>query len=100
MLELLIMRTLARGGPLHGFGIADRIEESSEEVLRVEEGSLYPALQRLLVKGWIKGDWGKTGENRRARYYQLTAEGRKQLESEMARHERIIGAIARVLQPA
>ena len=100
MLELLIMRTLARGGPLHGFGIADRIEESSEDVLRVEEGSLYPALQRLLVKGWIKGDWSKTGENRRARYYQLTAEGRKQLESEMARYERIIGAIARVLQPA
>jgi transcriptional regulator len=100
MLELLIMRTLARGGPLHGFGIADRIEESSEEVLRVEEGSLYPALQRLLVKGWIEGDWSKTEENRRARYYQLTAEGSKRIESEMARYERIAGAIARVLQPA
>jgi transcriptional regulator len=100
MLELLIMRTLARGGPLHGFGIADRIEESSEDVLRVEEGSLYPALQRLLVKGWIKGDWSKTGENRRARYYQLTAEGRNRIESEMARYQRIAGAIARVLQPA
>jgi PadR family transcriptional regulator PadR len=100
MLELLIMRTLIRVGPLHGFGIADRIEESSEDVLRVEEGSLYPALQRLLVKGWIKGDWSKTEENRRARYYQLTAEGRKRLESEMARYERIAGAIARVLQPA
>ena len=100
MLELLIMRTLARGGPLHGFGIADRIEESSEDVLRVEEGSLYPALQRLLVKGWIEGDWSKTEENRRARYYQLTAEGSKRIESEMARYERIAGAIARVLQPA
>ena len=100
MLELLILKTLAPSGKMHGFGIADHIEESSSDVLRVEEGSLYPVLQRLLVKGWIKGDWSKTEENRRARYYQLTAEGRKQLAREMQRYERIAGAIARVLQPA
>jgi len=100
MLELLIMRTLSRTGALHGFGIAEEIETLSEDVLRVEEGSLYPALQRLLVKGWIKGDWSRTEENRRARYYRVTAEGRKQVEREIQRYERISGAVARVLQPA
>ncbi|HUK15014.1 MAG TPA: PadR family transcriptional regulator [Bryobacteraceae bacterium] len=99
-LEMLILRTLAGGGPMHGFAIADSILELSEEVLRVEEGSLYPALQRMLLKGWIKGEWGKTDENRRARYYRLTADGRRQLEREVERYRRVARAIARVLAPA
>ena len=97
---MLILKTLARGGELHGFQIADSIQETSDDVLQVEEGSLYPALQRMLIKGWIQGEWGKTEENRRARYYQLTADGRKQLARELARYERIAQAIARILQPA
>src|SRR5262245_39536234 len=99
-LEMLILQTLARGEALHGFAIAESIEQRSEEVLLVEEGSLYPALQRMLVKGWIAGDWGRTPENRRARYYQLTAEGRKQLAREMERYHRVARAIGRVLSPA
>ena len=99
-LEILILNTLARGGEMHGFGIADFIQESSDDVLRVEEGSLYPALQRLLLKGWIKGEWGKTSENRRARYYRLTADGRRQLERELERYHRVTRAIGRVLAPA
>ena len=97
---MLILKTLARGGELHGFQIAESIQETSEDVLQVEEGSLYPALQRMLIKGWILGEWGKTDENRRARYYRLTADGRKQLARELARYERIAQAIARILQPA
>ena len=97
---MLILKTLARGGELHGFQIADSIQETSDDVLQVEEGSLYPALQRMLIKGWIQGEWGKTEENRRARYYQLTADGRKQLTRELARYARIAQAIARILQPA
>jgi len=99
-LDMLILRTLARSGEMHGFGIADSIWQSSEEILQVEEGSLYPALQRMLIKGWIRGEWGKTEENRRARYYRLTADGRKHLEREMERYERVSRAIARILQPA
>jgi len=99
-LEMLILRTLARGGPLHGFAIADFIQETSENVLQVEEGSLYPALQRMLIKGWIVGDWGRTQENRRARYYKLTRDGRQQLERELERYDRVAFAIARVLKPA
>ena len=99
-LEMLILKTLTGGTPMHGFAIADSILENSEEVLRVEEGSLYPALQRMLLKGWIKGDWSKTEENRRARFYRLTAEGRRQLEREMERYHRVARAIARVLAPA
>ena len=99
-LEMLILKTLAGGGPMHGFAIADSILETSEEVLQVEEGSLYPALQRMLLKGWLKGDWGKTDENRRARYYRLTAVGRRQLELEIERYRRVARAIARVLAPA
>src|SRR5262249_10800302 len=98
-LEMLILKTLGRGAPMHGFGIADSILAQSEEVLRVEEGSLYPALQRLLLKGWIRGDWGKTDENRRARFYRLTAEGRRQLEREVERYQRVARAIERVLAP-
>src|SRR3954471_6049892 len=99
-LEVLILQTLAWGGPKHGFGIADSIQQRSEDILQVEEGSLYPALQRMLVKGWIEGDWGKTPENRRARYYRLTPDGRRQLELETERYGRVARAIARVLSPA
>ena len=97
---MLILKTLARGGDMHGFQIADSIQETSQDVLQVEEGSLYPALQRMLIKGWITGEWGKTEENRRARYYRLTRDGRKQLEQEMERYGRVSQAIARILQPA
>src|SRR5258708_35250386 len=99
-LEMLILQTLAYESGMHGFAIADSIQQRSEDVLQVEEGSLYPALQRMLVKGWIEGDWGKTEENRRARYYRLTAEGKTQLEREMARYGRVARAIARGLNPA
>ena len=96
---MLILKTLARMGPLHGYGIAQQIQQTSEAVLQVEEGSLYPALQRMLLKDWIAGDWGKTEENRRARYYSLTAEGRKQLARELDRYARVSQAIAAILQP-
>jgi PadR family transcriptional regulator, regulatory protein PadR len=97
---MLILKTLARSGPLHGFQIADYIQKTTEDILQVEEGSLYPALQRMLIKGWIAGEWGKTAENRRARYYQLTPAGHQQLASELARYGRVAEAIARILQPA
>ena len=99
-LEMLILTTLARGGDRHGFEIAEAIEQASADVLRVEEGSLYPALQRMLVKGWIAGEWGRTDANRRARYYRLTASGRRQLDREVESYQRVTGAIARVLQIA
>jgi PadR family transcriptional regulator PadR len=99
-LDMLVLRTLARGQALHGFEIAEAILQRSEDVLRVEEGSLYPALQRMLARGWIEGDWGRTADNRRARYYQVTAAGRKHLESELERYDRVSVAIARVLEPA
>jgi PadR family transcriptional regulator len=98
-LDMLILRTVARGGELHGFQIAEAIQQGSQNVFHVEEGSLYPALQRLLVKGWLTGEWGKTPENRRARYYRLTTAGRKQLEKELAHYRRITAAIAGVLEP-
>lgn len=97
-LHLLILRTLARDGELHGFEIAESIGRTSESVLVVEEGSLYPALQRMLVNGWVTAEWGTTGGNRRARYYQITRAGRKQLETDEQQYLRITGAIARVLQ--
>jgi transcriptional regulator len=96
---MLILKTLSRRGHLHGFEIADAIQQTSVDVLRVEEGSLYPALQRMLLKGWLKGEWGRTSENRRARYYTLTKAGQKQLEQEMERYARVASAIARILQP-
>ena len=99
-LDMLILRTLAQAPDKHGFEIAETIRASSEDILHVEEGSLYPALQRMLIKGWIAGEWGKTDENRRARYYRLTAAGRKQLQLEMERYQRVAKAIARILQPA
>jgi len=99
-LYLLILRTLARGGELHGYEIANSIQRLSDDVLQVEEGSLYPALQRMLIKGWVKAKWGVTAGNRRARYYQLSPLGRKQLEVEVSQFERVVGAITRVIQTA
>ena len=99
-LDLLILRTLSYTQPLHGFEIADSIEMTSGEVFQVEEGSLYPALQRMLLKGFLQAQWGRTTENRRARYYQLTVAGRKQLECELAQYEVTTTAIARILSPA
>jgi len=99
-LEMLILTTLARGRERHGFEIADAIQAASADVLRVEEGSLYPALQRLLVQGWVAAEWGRTDGNRRARYYRLTAAGRRQLDREVASYRRVSDALARVLELA
>jgi PadR family transcriptional regulator PadR len=97
-LHLLILKTLSGGAEMHGFEIAEAIEQRSENVLTVEEGSLYPALQRLLAKGWIEGEWGTTASNRRARYYHMTRAGRRRLEVELSQFHRITGALVRVLQ--
>jgi transcriptional regulator len=97
-LHLLILKTLALGDEMHGFEIAESIERQSGDVLTVEEGSLYPALQRLLVKGWVTAEWGTTAGNRRARYYRLTKAGGKQLDTGLERFQRISGAVGRVLQ--
>jgi PadR family transcriptional regulator PadR len=97
-LHLLILRTLSRVEEMHGFEIAEAIERLSGDVLTVEEGSLYPALQRMLVKGWVSAEWGSTAGNRRARYYRLTRAGRRQLDRETAQFQRVTGAIARVIQ--
>lgn len=99
-LYMLILKTLVRVGPMHGYGIAQHIQRISEDVLRVEEGSLYPALQRMLIKGWLVAEWKQSENNRRARFYRLTPAGRKQLAAEMAEFEKVMGAIARVIQPA
>jgi PadR family transcriptional regulator PadR len=99
-LYMLILKTLMRVGPMHGYGIAQHIQQISGDVLRVEEGSLYPALQRMLIKGWLVGEWKQSENNRRARFYRLTPAGRKQLTAEMAEFERVMGAITRVIQPA
>jgi PadR family transcriptional regulator, regulatory protein PadR len=98
-LYMLVLKTLARLGPTHGYGIAQHIQQTSE-ILQVEEGSLYPALQRMLIKGWVTAEWGQSENNRRARYYRLTPLGRKQLSVEISEFERVMGAIARVIQPA
>src|SRR5207247_4621368 len=99
-LYMLILKTLARGGEMHGFEIANSIERISDDVLQVEEGSLYPALQRMLIKGWVTAEWGVTTGNRRARYYQLTKDGRQQLEVELSQSQRVNQAIIRVIQTA
>ena len=97
-LYMLILKTLMRGGEMHGYEIANSIQQISDDILQVEEGSLYPALQRMLLKGWVTAEWGVTAGNRRARYYRLTASGRKQLQTELAQFQRVNGAIQRVLQ--
>jgi transcriptional regulator len=96
-LDLLILRTLLTG-PRHGYGIAQRLRQVSDEVLQVGESSLYPALQRLLLNGWVKAEWGASENNRRARYYTLTAGGRKRLALEREEFGRMIGAIQKVLE--
>ena len=98
-LDMLILRTLI-WGPSHGHGIAKSIERLSEDALRVEHGSLYPALQRLQQEGWIKGEWGVSKNKQRAKYYRLTPAGRRQLGAETSRWEQFVGAISRVLRPA
>jgi transcriptional regulator len=99
-LDMLILRTLAHHRELHGFEIAESIRQTSSSVLTVEEGSLYPALQRMLVQGWLVAEWGHTAQGRRARYYKLTAPGRRQLVREVKDYERVSAAIARILNPA
>jgi PadR family transcriptional regulator PadR len=98
-LDLLILKTLAPGS-LHGYAIAQRIQQRSDDMLVVEEGSLYPCLYRMEEKGWITAEWGKSENNRRAKYYGLTRAGRKQLEQETAVWERVCRAIALVLETA
>jgi transcriptional regulator len=95
-LEMLILKVLT-GGAMHGYGIASHIWQTSAELLKVEEGSLYPALRRLQMKGWVKSRWGMTPTNRRARYYELTSAGRRELSNEVERYERVILGIARVM---
>lgn len=99
-LYMLILKSLARVGAMHGYGIAQYIQQISEDVLQVEEGSLYPALQRMLVKGWVTAEWKQSDNNRRARYYRMTAAGRKQLAREVGEFERVMAAIVRLIEPA
>jgi PadR family transcriptional regulator PadR len=98
-LEMLILKTLSRGS-MHGYGIAQAIQQTSEDILRIEEGSLYPALQRMQIKGWLTSEWRMTEFNRKARFYDLTDEGREQLQAEMTKFSRLTGAIWRVLENA
>lgn len=96
-LDLLVLKTLARQR-MHGYGIAQHLKTVSDDVLEVGESSLYPALQRLLLNGWVRAEWGASENNRRARFYTLTAAGRKQLEAERKEYRRMIGAIDKVLE--
>ena len=98
-LYMLILRTLS-GGPMHGYAIAKRVKESSREGLTIEDGSLYPALNRMLVKGWLKAEWGTSENNRKARFYRLTPDGRKQLEHEAEDFDRLVRAIQLVMRTA
>jgi transcriptional regulator len=98
-LDMLVLRALV-GGSKHGYGIAERIRQVSDDVLVVGESSLYPALQRLLLNGWVKAEWGASDNNRRARYYTLTAAGRKRLNAERDEFERLVDAIHKVLETA
>jgi PadR family transcriptional regulator PadR len=98
-LYMLVLKTLARVGPMHGYGIAQSIHQTSGDFLQVEEGSLYPALQRMLIKGWVVASWKQSENNRRARYYSLTPAGRKQLAREIRDFENVMAAIVRVIQP-
>ena len=97
-LYMLILKTLARRGSLHGYGIAQHIQQVSEDILQVEEGSLYPALQRMLIKGWVVAEWKQSENNRRARFYTLTPDGRKQLARELRDFNQVMGAIVRVIE--
>jgi len=96
-LDMLILKTLTRG-PMHGYGIAQFIQQASDEVLRVEEGALYPALHRLEVRGWLSADWGTSDNNRRAKFYRLSALGRRELRRESDYWARVASAVTRVMQ--
>jgi transcriptional regulator len=98
-LELMILKTLARDA-MHGYGIAKRIHAAADDLLKIEDGSLYPALYRMEERGWIKSEWGASENNRRAKFYKLTRAGRKQLDAETANWARVSQAIARILQTA
>lgn len=97
-LDLLVLKTLASRGPMHGFGITLHIDEISQEILRLEEGSLYPALHRMTQAGWLRPEWGASENNRRARYYSITPKGRKQLADEEKNWAQLTEAVARVLR--
>jgi PadR family transcriptional regulator PadR len=97
-LDLLVLNTLASRGRMHGYGITPHIEQVSEEILRLEEGSLYPPLHRMTQSGWLRSEWGVSENNRRARYYSITAAGRKQLEDEEQKWSALTGEVARVLK--
>ena len=99
-LYMLVLKTLARLGSMHGYGIALFIQQATEEVLQVEEGTLYPALQRMLINGWVRAEWRTTENSRRARYYTLTPLGRKQLATEVRDFERAMAAIRQIIEPA
>jgi PadR family transcriptional regulator, regulatory protein PadR len=96
-LYMLILRTL-NGGPLHGYAIARRVKDASQESLTIEDGSLYPALNRMILKGWLKAEWGISENNRKARFYRLTADGRKQLEHETEQFDKLIRSIQLVMR--
>jgi transcriptional regulator len=98
-LDMLILKTVSRGA-MHGYSIAQHIQQASQEVLRVEEGALYPALHRLEVRGWLKAVWGASDNNRRAKFYRLTALGRRELENEAEYWKRVAAAVTRVMQTA
>ena len=98
-LEMMVLQSLRRKS-MHGYALVQRIQQTSRNLLQVEEGSLYPALQRMLLKGWVTAKWGVTAGNRRARYYTLTKAGRKQLEAELSQFQRVNQAIIRVIQTA
>ncbi|HEV8700356.1 MAG TPA: PadR family transcriptional regulator [Candidatus Polarisedimenticolia bacterium] len=98
-LDMLILRTLANG-PMHGFGVSVRLQQVSRDVMRVNQGSLYPALHRLERRGWIQAEWGNSENNRRARFYTLTRSGRKRLDAEAENWERLAAAVNRVMRPA
>ncbi|HKF54110.1 MAG TPA: PadR family transcriptional regulator [Blastocatellia bacterium] len=98
-LYMLVLRTLSRG-PLHGYAIAKRVREASGQSLVIEDGSLYPALNRMLIKGWLKAEWGISENNRKAKFYRLTPEGRKQLDKEAAEFDRLVRSIQLVMRTA
>jgi len=97
-LDLLVLKTLASRGPMHGYGITLHVEQVSEEILRLEEGSLYPALHRMTQSGWLRSEWGVSENNRRARFYSITAAGRKQLADEKQNWAQLTEAVTRVLR--
>jgi PadR family transcriptional regulator, regulatory protein PadR len=99
-LDMLILKAISRGGALHGYAVAQFIQQTSQDVLRVEEGALYPALHRLEVRGFLQSEWGVSDNNRRAKYYSLTRQGRRELDREAASWSRASAAIARIMQTA